>query len=159
MPSSCPGTVPATLPWEADFDPSRAIARITHCTPDTLQVQVRGQSPAMLLEGVAAVCGLHARWRHGFRVQVYLASMIGVRLQPTQATSAGARLLQATTRALLYEVTADFLAAPAQVTLAMEPLDHPLTLFAERFQCLLSSPPCADASTLPTSTDSPEILS
>jgi hypothetical protein len=126
------------MPWEVRFDPSQALRRIHVSTPEYLEAEARGGSPAMFLEALAQACGLHARWRARFMVQVRLVSMADIRLQPDRGTHVHASLQAATASGARYRVEADFLAAPAAVTLALLPEASPQILFQNRFQWLAS---------------------
>ena len=126
------------MPWEPRFDPSQALRHIHASTPEYLEAEARGGSPAMLLEALAQACGLHARWRARFMVQVRLVSMADVRLQLGRGTHVRVDLQAETASGARYRVEADFLAAPAAVTLALLPEASPHPLFQNRFQWLAS---------------------
>jgi hypothetical protein len=126
------------MPWEPRFDPSQALSRIHTYGPEHLDAEARGGSPAMLLEALAQACGLHARWRARFMVQARLVSMADVRLQPGRGPHVHAYLQAATSSGVRYRVEADFLAAPAALTLALLPEASPHNLFQNRFQWLAS---------------------
>lgn len=132
--------------FAACFDPAQALWRIEECAPEGITARARPSLPAyLLLEALAQTCGMHARWVHDFREQVFLVSLAGL-AYPEDHGAAGcviqAELIAQTSAGFSYAARID--KGPAcRVTMGRQPASTAMTLFRERFQCLTTHWPTA----------------
>lgn len=132
--------------FTARFDPALALWRIEDCSATATTARTRPNPPAyLILEALAQTCGMHARWLHDFREQVFLVSLAGL-VYPEDHGATGcvirAELTGQTGAAFSYAARLDN--GPAcRVTMGRLPAATDTTLFRERFQCLTTPSPNA----------------
>lgn len=130
--------------FTARFDPALALWRIEACSATAITARTRPNPPDyLILEALAQTCGMHARWLHDFREQVFLVSLAGL-VYPDDHGAAGclvqAELTGQTGAAFSYAARLDN--GPAcRVTMGRLPTAPDTTLFRERFQCLITPSP------------------
>jgi len=130
--------------FTARFDPALALWRIEACSATAITTRTKPNPPDyLILEALAQTCGMHARWLHDFREQVFLVSLAGL-VYPDDHGAAGclvqAELTGQTGAAFSYAARLDN--GPAcRVTMGRLPTAPDTTLFRERFQCLITPSP------------------
>lgn len=130
--------------FTARFDPALALWRIEACSATAITARTRPNPPGyLILEALAQTCGMHARWLHDFREQVFLVSLAGL-VYPDDHGATGclvqAELTGQTGAAFSYAARLDN--GPAcRVTMGRLPTAPDTTLFRERFQCLITPSP------------------
>lgn len=125
------------------FDPRTALRTIVRFDDDEIEAGTAPHLPPFLaLEAVTQTCGLHLRFRHGFRVRVVVVRISDLAVPPDlgqDSLTIRATLLGETATAGRYAVRINEGSA-CTVIMSKEGLDGPDLIFKERFQCLNTTP-------------------